>query len=68
VHALFLAAALIGIAMAWHAMRAAVPAGGDEAPARRRFTAGLALASSALSALVIAAMWLAVFVVAPCIA
>jgi hypothetical protein len=68
VHALFLAAAVAGIAMAWHALRAAAPANGGEAPARRRFTAGIALASSVLSALVIATMWLAVFLVAPCIA
>jgi len=68
VHALFLAAALVGTGAAWQYWRATEPAAsGGEPPARRHFLAGLATASAALSVLVIAAMWLTAWVVPPCI-
>jgi hypothetical protein len=64
VHFLFLAAtvALAFLAAHWRVtMRA-------EAPMRSRFLAGIATASAVLSALAIAAMWMPVWMISPCIA
>jgi len=66
IHALFLVAATASLVPAWR-LWTATPAGGDEAIRRRRFLAGLAIASAALSMLVIAAMWMPTWVIAPCI-
>ena len=68
VHGVFLAAIVIGTRFAWHLWREtrALRAQGEE-PARRHFMAGLAAASGALSALVVGAMWLPVWILSPCL-
>ena len=67
VHAAFLVAVLAATLAAgtlWRDTRGA--AGTDDPAAGRHFLAGLALASGALSALVIAAMWYPAWVLSPC--
>jgi uncharacterized iron-regulated membrane protein len=68
IHAVFLAAIVIGTLCAWHRWRqtrlARTP---GEEPARRHFLAGLAAASGALSTLVVGSMWLPVWVLGPCL-
>jgi uncharacterized iron-regulated membrane protein len=68
VHGVFLAAIVIGTLIAWQLWRETRPvrAQGEE-PARRHFMAGLAAASGALSALVVGAMWLPVWILSPCL-
>jgi fatty acid desaturase len=64
----FLAAIVIGTRWAWQLRRETRPGRGQgEESARRHFLAGLAAASGALSALVVAAMWLPVWVLGPCL-
>ena len=68
VHLFFLAAAAIGVSGAWRYWRTTIPApSGGEPPARRHFIAGIATASAAMSVLVIAAMWMTVWVVPACV-
>jgi hypothetical protein len=67
VHIAFLAAVLASTFMAWQLWRMTSPsADAGEPAARRHFLAGLATASGALSALVIAAMWIPAWVLSPC--
>ena len=68
VHGAFLVAIVIGTLSAWQLWRKTRPvrAQGEE-PARRHFMAGLAAASGALSALVVAAMWLPVWILGLCL-
>jgi len=65
VHALFLAAT-IGTALAAWRVRAETRAAADERDASRHFLAGIGIASAALAALVIIAMWLAHAWISPC--
>jgi hypothetical protein len=67
-HGVSLTAIVIGTLFAWQCWRETRPvrAQGEE-PARRHFMAGLATASAALSALVVAAMWLPVWMLGPCL-
>jgi hypothetical protein len=68
VHGVVLAAIVIGTLAAWqlwHQTQSVRPQG--EEPARRHFMAGLAAASGSLSALVVVAMWLPVWVLGPCL-
>jgi len=67
VHALFLAATLATLAPAWRRWRDARRRT-DEAGQRVRFLATMGLAVAALSAGVIASMWLAGWFIAPCVA
>jgi hypothetical protein len=67
IHAAFFFAVMASLWPAWRAWTTTHD-GGDEAARRRHFLAGLAIASAALSALVIAAMWLPAWVIAPCTA
>jgi len=67
IHALFLVATAVTLVPAWfgwHASRARA----DETARRLHFLGNLALATAALSVLVIAAMWLTTWVIAPCVA
>src|SRR5438034_9536689 len=67
VHFVFLAAVIVATIMAWQLWRMAPAAGAGEEPvARRHFLAGIATASGALSALVIAAMWIPSWMISPC--
>jgi hypothetical protein len=68
-HALFLAAIAAATLFAWQLWREtrAVRSRGEDL-ARRHFMAGIALASGALSGLVVIAMWIPAWVLAPCIA
>jgi hypothetical protein len=69
VHVLFLAATLAITIAALGPWRATLRAKmRNEALARRHFLAGLATASGALSALVIAAMWVPNWILSPCFA
>lgn len=69
VHVLFLAAVVVGTVAASGLWRATVPTKArDETLARRHFLAGLATGSGALSALVIAAMWVPNWALSPCLA
>ena len=65
VHALFFVLIVAGTVVAWRHLRS-LPARGAEPAANRRFLAGLATASGALSALVVIAMWIPVSVLSPC--
>jgi hypothetical protein len=65
VHAMLLVATAAGTFPAWRLWQATA-AGGGETMRRRHFLAAVAMASAALSALVIAAMWFPVFVIASC--
>lgn len=68
VHAAFLLIAVGGTVAAWQAWRRSVfIKAANETLARRRFMAGLATGSAALSALVIAAMWGVTWVLRPCV-
>jgi hypothetical protein len=68
VHGVFLAAIVVGTLLAWALWRETRPVGAEgEEPARRHFMAGLAASSGALSALVVVAMWLPVWVLGPCL-
>lgn len=69
VHGAFLGAIAIATFIAWNGWREARPLrpAGEEAAARH-FLAGMAAASGALSALVVVAMWVPVWVIAPCFA
>lgn len=67
VHALFLATAAAAALPAWQLWQATRSTKSlNETVARRHFLAGLAMASSALSVLVIAAMWMPTWVIALC--
>jgi hypothetical protein len=67
VHALFFTTAVVATFPAWQLWRSTrSTASGDETVARRHFLAGLATASSTLSALVIAAMWMPTWVISLC--
>jgi hypothetical protein len=69
VHVLFLAVTVAATFAAWGSWRATLRRkSGDETLARRHFLAGLATATGALSALVIAAMWIPNWVLSPCLA
>jgi len=69
VHALFLAAIIAATIWAWGLWRSTSRGKSrDETLARRHFLAGLATASAALSALVIAAMWVPNWMLSPCFA
>ena len=58
----------MGTLFAWQLWRETRPVRAQsEEPARRHFLAGLAAASGALSALVVGAMWLPVWVLGPCL-
>jgi len=68
-HFAFLAAAAVATVLAWRGWRdAARSSGADETLARRRFLAGLATATGALSILLIAAIWAPDWVLSPCFA
>jgi hypothetical protein len=69
-HLLFLAGAVAAMVAAWRSWReSSAGAERDEAvAAQRRFLAGVATAVAMLSAAAIAAMWLAVGMIASCIA
>lgn len=67
IHGTFLVAVVVGTFIAWSGWRGTSPVSwAGEGVAARHFLAGVAVASGALSALVIVAMWLPVWVVAPC--
>ncbi len=69
VNALWFAFAIAGALLAWRSRKAAGGAGSEEdgSPlARIRFLAGIALMLGAMSLLVIAAQWIAVFILDPC--
>jgi len=67
-HVFFLIITTLSTVLAWQLWRATLPArGSDETLARRHFLAGIATASGALSALVIAAMWFPVWLLTPCL-
>jgi hypothetical protein len=69
VHAIFLAAIIAATVWAWGLWRTTSRSRSrDETVARRHFLAGLATASGALSALVIAAMWVPNWMLSPCFA
>ena len=69
VHALFLVATVAATVAAWGLWRATSRGKTrNETLARRHFLAGLATASAALSALVIAAMWVPNWMLSPCVA
>ena len=65
VHALFLAAIVMGTVASWRYQRS-MPPRAPEPVASRHFLAGLAAASGALSALVVLAMWLPTWALSPC--
>ena len=67
IHAAFLVAAATSVVPAWRAWRDSLGRAG-EAAQRQHFLGGLAIASAALSVLVIAAMWLTAWFIAPCVA
>ena len=67
IHVAFLVATAATLVPAWRIWRAS-RACADEAARRQHFLGNMALASAALSAFVIAAMWLTVWVIAPCVA
>jgi len=67
IHVLFLLATAASLVPAWRLWNA-TRASADETARRQHFLGGLAIASAALSVLVIAAMWLTAWVIAPCIA
>jgi hypothetical protein len=67
IHAVFLVATAATLAPAWQAWGAS-RGRADAAAQRRHFLAALAIASAALSALVIAAMWLTTWFIPPCVA
>jgi len=66
-HAVFLAAVVAATVAAWALWRDTYAGAGTGDPvAGRHFLAGLATASGALSALVIAAMWYPTWILSPC--
>jgi len=68
IHGVFLALTVIGTLVAGQLWRETRPLRAQaEEPARRHFMAGLAAASGTLSALVVGAMWLPVWVLGPCL-
>jgi hypothetical protein len=67
IHASFLVATAVTLVPAWR-IRHSARARADDASRRQHFLGNIALASAALSALVIAAMWLTVWFIAPCVA
>jgi hypothetical protein len=67
IHALFLLATAASLMPAWR-LWSATRGSADDAMQRQHFLGSLAIASAALSVLVIAAMWLTAWVIAPCIA
>jgi hypothetical protein len=66
-HGATLLLTLAATGLAWSAWREQ-PRGGREPHASRRFLAGIAIASAALSASTIAAMWIATWMLSPCYA
>ena len=67
IHVLFLAATAASLVPAWRIWSAS-RGRSDETAQRQHFLGSLAIASAALSVLVIAAMWLTTWVIAPCVA
>jgi len=67
-HAGFFVLTVAAAVAAWQLWREPGMAPAGEAPARRRFVAGIAAAMAALSALTVAAMWVATWMLAPCVA
>ncbi|HET9751152.1 MAG TPA: hypothetical protein VFS06_17795 [Casimicrobiaceae bacterium] len=68
VHAPFFVAGAIGIFVAWQCWRELAPVKArDDRLARRHFLAGVAIGASALSTLVIVAMWGVTWVLRPCV-
>lgn len=68
VHAPFLAAAVIGVWLAWQAWRRSEPMKVEnETLARRHFVAALATGAAALSVLAILAMWGVTWVLRACV-
>jgi len=67
IHGFFLVATALGVVPAWNLWSATRSGSGGETLARRHFLAGIAVAAAALSVLVIAAMWMPTWVIAPCI-
>jgi hypothetical protein len=68
VHAPFFVAAAIGVVIAWQRRRELAAASDkSDRRARRHFLAGLALGMSALSVLVIVAMWSVTWVLRSCV-
>ena len=65
VHGVFLVAIVIGTVAAWRYCRA-TPAHSPAPVANRHFLAVLAASLGALSALVVAAMWIPVWALSPC--
>jgi hypothetical protein len=67
VHLLVLLVTAASVLPAWR-LWSATRGGRDEARVRRHFLAGIAVASGALSALVVATMWYPTWIIAPCAA
>jgi len=67
IHALFLLATAVTLLPAWFGWIAS-RGRADETARRQHFLGHLALATAALSVLVIAAMWLTTWVISPCVA
>jgi hypothetical protein len=67
VHVAFALATAAAAWLAWRRWRETSPPAGGEGAARRHFLAGLAIAVSALSLLVILTMWMPTWVLSPCL-
>jgi hypothetical protein len=67
IHAAFLVAAAASVVPAWRVWSIS-RARANETAQRLHFLGGLAIASAALSVLVIAAMWLTTWFIGPCVA
>ena len=68
VHLAFLAGTLVATVLAWRLWQATRPAqSAPEDQRRRHFLAGIATASAALSALTVAAMWIASWLLPACV-
>jgi hypothetical protein len=65
VHAIFFAGAVTAALLAWQ-LWLETRASADEHTASRHFLAGIGIASAALAAAVIAAMWIPNWVLSPC--
>jgi hypothetical protein len=66
IHVLFLVAVVATFVPAW-SLWSSTRSPGNDVSRRRHFLAGLALASAALSALVVAAIWVPTWFIAPCV-
>ena len=67
IHVLFLVATAASLVPAWRVWSTS-RARSDEIARRQHFLGSLAIASAALSVLVIASMWLTTWIIAPCVA